>query len=168
MNNKGFTLIELVIVIVILGILAATAAPKFLNLSSDAKIKVLGQIRVSVKTANDMLFLKSHMPGYSSQPVTGRPDLIDIDMDKDGDFEVFGANSVDVRLKWRYMDNTDIVKRIDISDEFDTQEEGIDFTYIGYDANSNGQVKDDNCYFQYTQAQSDTVPAAYDIITSGC
>ncbi|WP_133407285.1 type II secretion system protein [Parashewanella tropica] len=35
-KNSGFTLIELVIVIVILGILAVTAAPKFINFSDDA------------------------------------------------------------------------------------------------------------------------------------
>ena len=36
-NQRGFTLIELVMVIVILGILAASAIPKFVDVSSDAE-----------------------------------------------------------------------------------------------------------------------------------
>ena len=36
-RQQGFTLIELIVVIVILGILAVTAAPKFMNLTSPCK-----------------------------------------------------------------------------------------------------------------------------------
>lgn len=62
-RQSGFTLIELVVVIVILGILAATAAPKFMNLQSDARISALNGLKASVKSASSMIYSKAILAG---------------------------------------------------------------------------------------------------------
>ncbi|MBU2870304.1 prepilin-type N-terminal cleavage/methylation domain-containing protein [Colwellia sp. E2M01] len=65
-NQKGFTLIELVVVIVILGILAVTAAPKFIDLSGDAKASVVQAVEGSLKSAADMAYAKRLVKGVSA------------------------------------------------------------------------------------------------------
>jgi len=65
-KTKGFTLIELVVVIVILGILAATAAPKFIDLTGDAKASVMEGALGSIESAVSMVHAKALIKNKAS------------------------------------------------------------------------------------------------------
>ncbi len=51
-NQKGFTMIELVVVIVVLGILAAVAIPKFVDISAEAKTAALDGVVGGIASAS--------------------------------------------------------------------------------------------------------------------
>jgi MSHA pilin protein MshA len=77
MNNvkkqQGFTLIELVVVIVILGILAVTAAPKFINLQDDAQTATLEGVKAAMESASALVHSKSLIAGNNDAASTDSP-----------------------------------------------------------------------------------------------
>lgn len=132
-RQSGFTLIELVVVIVILGILAATAAPKFMNLQGDARISALNGLKGAVKSAVSMTYSKAILKGIEksatgevcangsdlngatcSDPINivyGRPDATAAGLIKSMDIESKAVESSgdanDTSVEWNYFVSDD-------------------------------------------------------------
>ncbi|MCT8987994.1 type II secretion system protein [Shewanella phaeophyticola] len=119
-KQQGFTLIELVVVIIILGILAVTAAPKFINLQGDARVSALSGLKASIQGANTLVYSKAALAGKEGDET----ETLDI-----------GSGTEDLNIVYGYMK----AKQSDL-------EEALDVTFdalAAVDSGTNDWIIDD-------------------------
>lgn len=139
-QQSGFTLIELVMVIVILGILAATALPKFADLSGDARTASVNGMLGSVRSAMTIIHSQALIEGKASQ-ASGQS------------VSVEGST---INLVYGYP----TLANIDDAMNFTT-----DFTY---DPVAGTFTLQTSCLVTYVQATSATAPATAGTTVTGC
>jgi len=67
MKNKGFTLIELTLLIIVIAILAATAIPRFINIENDAKNASLVSLKGAIESAINISYGNMAIAGIEDQ-----------------------------------------------------------------------------------------------------
>tara|TARA_R110002050_G_scaffold60_1_gene492 strand:+ start:1770 stop:2297 length:528 start_codon:yes stop_codon:yes gene_type:complete len=162
-KQQGFTLIELVVVIIILGILAVTAAPKFINLQGDARASALSGMKAAIQGANTLVYSKAALAGKEKGATTTGIAAVSI------------GTGPDVNIVYGYITaaKTDLEAALDVT--FDLGADGVPATagttaspaadwIIKADDPAAGSVRiwqagaPAACSFTYTQATSTAIP----------
>lgn len=166
-QQQGFTLIELIVVIVLLGILAVTVAPRFINVQSDAKSSQLEGLSSALKGGADLVYAKSLIAGTQSA-ADGTVNINGVDVPT-----VFGYPAADVTdEQLRAFLDIDTAASADLSDgDFDLAREDDGSTFYLFAVPTDGDVTleaGENCHVGYAQSTGVNVQPNITVVTTDC
>jgi MSHA pilin protein MshA len=170
-QQQGFTLIELVAVIVLLGILAVTALPRFVNLQSDARESTLEGVKAAMLAASTQVYAKALIESRESAVNT----TISISSDPNARPVEITRGYPEARAE-DAANNDSIVELIgvDLSPGQKLQEDrngaGLNGTMIdiGYDLDGDGNVNDEQCYVRYQESAGNGALPVITIFAAEC
>lgn len=149
-QQSGFTLIELIMVIVILGVLSAFAIPKFADLGADAEKAALDGARAAVKSASAIAHAK-----YLAQ---GSPDPAEITLEGETFTLINGYPA---------LEDVDVMANISTRGTAGDSSTDDSTDYEVTDRNARVvRITKGDCYFDYREARGDT-PAEV-LAINGC
>jgi len=168
-GTDGFTLIELVLVIVILGVLAAFALPRFSDLSTDARLAALDSLAGTMKSAISIVRSKAYAQGLSpsaSNPVGGAAQTNYVIETEAGQSEVDWRNLCP-ESEAEVGDSLTMLDYISVSTNDSSLETFVDnqYTRVGFSLPS-GSNTGPGCYVEYDSFGEPECTVTQ--ITSGC
>lgn len=143
-RQMGFTLIELIVVIVILGILAATALPKFMGIQGGARAATLQGARGAVTSAMNIATATQQSLNLASN--------VGITLD-----------GVSIVMANHYPTAAGIIVAAGLSTEFSASAAGTVATIQVAGATTPG-----TCQFTYTESTGSAPPAVTAAVVTGC
>ncbi|QYJ94197.1 type II secretion system protein [Shewanella spartinae] len=161
-KQKGFTLIELVVVIIILGILAVTAAPKFINLQSDARKSTVEGMKGALQGANTLLYSKAAIQGKEKDANSNDANNVD----------TTGDGTADTKAVYGYVkaDATELAKVLEVDSADWTiaaPSAGVSTADIIIHPADFTPAADKKCFLEYTDATSSSLPV-YKTVLDNC
>ena len=112
-SESGFTLIELVIVIVILGILAAVAIPKYEDMREQARVATMKGQLGAIRSAIAIQYARNALNGSATFPVLDGTIFADGRVPKEpvnNSLAVKTTPGIDNAGGWQYNSTTGVVK----------------------------------------------------------